>query len=347
MGMQCYHVVHARSPGPPSVSREGDVCGKCWEAGYSPETVPEEYRELFRAAQVLFDEGITEEHVIIPTLAFAANSSEKPELKSVRDEFVRLHDKFAKAGKASEARESQEWQKLDDQFFYNSSTTLQSFKIVDEVLIVRSLPIETLSHVDEETGSVVQVEINVYEPWMTKDDVSESYERHLLLFELSYKEGQGGICLRENPFSTTIRIVACPESQGIFPGPDAVGHMYDYLRKRLIKRLAEVDNTPAKQTKKTEPKKPYNLIPACVYWYVGNRGEVLRTPRGSDLKRKTYALVEKHLVERLPDEIQNKILLDKAKREFPRDARLLEQRILRVDDELRLQAARLIPLMSK
>ncbi len=330
MGMQCYHVVHARSPGPPSVPSEGDVCGKCWEAGYSPETVPEEHRELFWAARVLLNEGITEEHVIIPTLAFAANSSEKPALRYVRDEFVRLHDKFAKAGKASEARKSPEWQKLDDQFFYNSSTTLQSFKIVDGVLIVRSLPIETLSHVDEETGSVVQVEISVYEPWMTKDDVSDSYERHLLAYELPYEEERGVICLGENPFSTTIQIIARPDSRGMFPGPDAIGHNYYYLKER-------------RGAKKTHSKEPHNLIPACVYWYVGNRGEVLRSPPGSDLQRRTNDLLKKHLLEPCKD----KIPADKIRSDAPRDAREVEQRILRVDNELRLQAARLIPLMSK
>ncbi len=49
--------------------REGELCAKCREAGYSPEDVSEEYRELFRAARMLFEEGVTDENVIIPALA--------------------------------------------------------------------------------------------------------------------------------------------------------------------------------------------------------------------------------------------------------------------------------------
>jgi hypothetical protein len=47
---------------------------------------PEEYRELFRAARLLFEEGISAEELIIPTLAFAAYSWEKPGLAYLKDE---------------------------------------------------------------------------------------------------------------------------------------------------------------------------------------------------------------------------------------------------------------------
>jgi hypothetical protein len=302
---------------------EGDLCRQCRQDKDVLEDAPNEYRELFHAARVLLDEGITEEYVIIPTLAFAANASENPNLRFVRDKFVEVHDKFARAGKASEAPRSKQWLKLDDQFFYNPYITLQPRAIVDGVLLVRDIPIETLCHVDEETDFTVRVDINVYDPSVPKDEVSVSYERHLHHFELLYKEGRGDISLREDPCSTTVQLIARPEddwvgNQGPLPGPDAIGTMYDHLKERLKKR-----------PKKTASKKWYNLIPSCVYWYVGGRGKVLDAPRGSALKRATYDLVKQHLLDPYEDKLPIK-----TRSVISRDAKKIQARILCMERKL-------------
>jgi len=322
-GAQCYHVTDLRSEEPPTVPREGDVCSRCHDEDRRPETVPEEYRELFRAARVLLDEGITEEYVIIPTLAFAANASENPNLRFVRDKFAEVHDKFARAGKASEAPRSQQWLKLDDQFFYNPYITLKPRSIVDGVLLVRDEPIETLRHWDDETGFTVQVEINVYDSSISRDEVSASYKRHLLHFELFYEEERGDIGLRGDPSSTTVQLIARPEddwvgSQGPFLGPDAIGAMYEHLKARLKQR-----------PKKTASKKPYNLIPASVYWYVGDRGKVLDPRRSSALKHTSYDLVKKHLLDPYEDKFPIK-----TQSVIPRDAKEIQARILRMERKL-------------
>jgi hypothetical protein len=131
--------------------------------------------------------------------------------------------------------------------------------------------------------------------------------------------------------------------QGPFPGPKTFGAIYNLLRELRGEELAATKDTPPERTKQTESKKPYNLIPACVYWYVGNRGQVLRSPRGSELKRTTRDLVKKHLLDPNADKF-SKI---KVRPTVPRDARVAEPHILRVDEELRLQAARIIPLMNR
>jgi hypothetical protein len=161
--------------------------------------VPEEYRELFRAAQVLFDESLTDEtladeYVIIPTLAFAANLRKTPQLAFVRDKFAEVQGKYEEDGNGHEAWKSAEWMELETRFFLNLSTTLQALDMKNGVLIVRSNPIHLTRHEDEETGLIDAIEIRVREPWVAVDRVAGSYERFL---KLSVQLGQRAARARE------------------------------------------------------------------------------------------------------------------------------------------------------
>src|SRR5918998_417395 len=100
------------------------LCAQCEEAGLSPEDAPEEHEELFRAAQVLFEEGVVDEDLIIPTLVFAARASvaDAPWL-------AQLKDLFLKAGGSSEAWESL-WR-----LFIGTFDTLQPDRIANGVPI--------------------------------------------------------------------------------------------------------------------------------------------------------------------------------------------------------------------
>src|SRR5687767_2680236 len=77
-------------------NREG-VCEACQreEAVRHEETSPE-HAELFRFARLLFDEGIEDEDQIIPTLVFAANLGEMPNLREVKDGLAALTNVDAK-----------------------------------------------------------------------------------------------------------------------------------------------------------------------------------------------------------------------------------------------------------
>jgi hypothetical protein len=99
-------------------SKDG-LCDQCVREGRKPENVPEQYRELFRVARVLLNKDITEEDEVIPTLAFAANSWEMPELVSIRDKFMEVSEG------------SKAWLELDNQFFYNKYHALKPLKSID------------------------------------------------------------------------------------------------------------------------------------------------------------------------------------------------------------------------
>jgi hypothetical protein len=87
MGSQCTHArfldgkpVRLRS------TSSSQLCAQCEEAELSPDDVPEEHDELFHAARVLLREGVDDNDLIIPTLAFAARASvaDKPWLAQLR-----------------------------------------------------------------------------------------------------------------------------------------------------------------------------------------------------------------------------------------------------------------------
>ena len=234
--MQCYHVTDLGSDGPVKVPREGDICSRCAELGPKPEDVPDKYRELFRAARVLFKEGETDEYKVIPTLAFAANSSEMPELRSVREQFAEVKDKYAEE---TAAQKSEEWMKLYDQLFYHKYTALQPLDVKEGVMIVRSSPMRAINVEDEESGLIDMVQIDVHRLSEPAVEVASFYERNLRRIGIYYQEGRGDIGPRKlAPEREMIRIEARPEPglrdpvgelgsgkwhQGPFPGPQLMG----------------------------------------------------------------------------------------------------------------------------
>jgi hypothetical protein len=95
-GAACYQVRVLQLEEPPKLraTRQSDICEKCEEELAGGEEPLQEHKELFRA---LLDNGIENEHEIIPTLVLAANVGQMPHLEHIRDE-------LAKAGRAREAR---------------------------------------------------------------------------------------------------------------------------------------------------------------------------------------------------------------------------------------------------
>ncbi len=184
--MLCHHVTDLRSDGPPKVPREGDICARCAEHGPKVEDAPEEYRELLRAAQVLFDESMTDEtladeYVVIPTLAFAANLGKRPQLAFVRGKFAEVRGEYEKASKGREAWKSEKWMELDTQFFLNASATLQVLDMREGVLIIRSAPIDVTLHEDEGNAYLRLGEVLVQVG--RKDEARAAYERGVVQAE--------------------------------------------------------------------------------------------------------------------------------------------------------------------
>ena len=127
MGSQCTQAPFlGGEPVPLSSTSSSKLCAQCEEAGLSPDDVPEGHDELFHAARVLFEEGVADDDLIIPTLAFAARASvaDKPWL-------AQLKDLLLKTGGSSE-----EWESLW-RLFIDTFDTLQPDRIANGVPILR------------------------------------------------------------------------------------------------------------------------------------------------------------------------------------------------------------------
>lgn len=235
--------------------------------------VPEESRELFRASQVLLDEGITDEDEIIPTLVFAAMSWEMPILERVRDKFV-------------EAGESvQTWKKLRSDF-REAFNSLFVSRVVDGVLVLWLKDAYVLAHEHPETGLVEKIEIEVYRRMAKPEVVGRLYGKCLRQHGIPYGDGPGALSwwpfdgqvfrmlvrprdLEAHPFGRQL-IRARPETRQLpFPDPYHIQSMYETLLqgpadRALVDRKSGVD-----------PKARYAIM-ACVAWYLGNRGESIK-----------------------------------------------------------------------
>jgi hypothetical protein len=299
-GRQCTQYRFLGEPARVRRSSQSDLCEICAQEGRSRgsaslEDAPEEHRGVLQAAQALLrgettnkvlKSELADERNIAPTLVFAALSRTYPELRSTRDRFVEV-------GEGTEG-----WTRLDSELFLNRFERLMPLGLLDDgTLVLRHPPVAGTELLDD-TGCVKEFQLDIYTPpKVTKDEVVAFYERCLRRRELPYVPGRGDLGMRK--LKDSVRILARPEStsngpvltsgQGALPAPKAVGAIYQYLR-----------TVHSEGTKKTETKKPYNLIPACVYWYLGNRGAVLDSEE-RELKKTTRGLVENYVVEPCKD----------------------------------------------
>ena len=303
MGTQCFHVTHSGSPEPVSLgpSHKGDVCDKCREAVYMPGGEPEEFMDLFRAARVLFEEGITDEDIIIPTLVFAAQSGKRPLLAYVRNQF------------ADVAGVSGAWKELEDHFI-NSFDTLGPISIREGVLLLRARPLTVLAYGPEHPGGLVEhITIDIYARSLRAIDAKD-VERHYTwaLDRFSIPQSPYGLGLDELWYPDRVRIVVRPphpridapvanlvtncsnEQQYEFPPSSRVRDHYAsavrYARENALTNILG-------RKRPGSPNEAYNLIPACVAWYVGGCEANPSQPNPSAEARK---LVEEYFAS-LPD----------------------------------------------
>jgi hypothetical protein len=138
--------------------------------------VPEEHEALFRAARALIEEGKTDEDVIIPTLAFAAQSQNSPLLRHIRDRFAELEP----GGQA--------WRELNFQFWYSLATlegslaTLEVLLFKHDTLFLRAASLSVLVYKPNFVESItINVSARPADPLRPADPqrVETVYERAL------------------------------------------------------------------------------------------------------------------------------------------------------------------------
>ena len=235
--------------------------------------VPEEYGELFRAAQVLLDAGITDEDEIIPTLVFAAMSWEMPVLERVRKRFIEAGDD----------------PQIRDQLranFREEFNGLFVSRIEDRTLVLWQKDAYCIAHLHPETGLVEKVEIEVYRRAAKPATVAELYEMCLRQYGVPFDGGSGSFAwwLFEGTLRMLVRprdldvhplgahfVQTRPETRQLpFPPPHFVGDMYEPVLRGPAKEEFLVDRMGG------GPPRAHNLIPACLAWYLGGRGEKIK-----------------------------------------------------------------------
>jgi hypothetical protein len=167
--------------GKPGVAISGyaPVCEECWaeiRAGEPPRvcepwdedpTRPEErYSRLLRAAQTLFDAGVTAEEEIVPTLVWAAKSWELGLLG-------RITNRLANAGEGTD-----EWTESRERFA-GAPGAFEPVRVVDGVLVLRWVPIAVVGVPNEETGAIETITIDVRRRSVKPQDVGQLYSRYL------------------------------------------------------------------------------------------------------------------------------------------------------------------------
>ena len=283
-GAACYQVRVLQLEEPPKLraTRQSDICEKCEEELAGGEEPLQEHKELFRAARALLDNGIENEDEIIPTLVLAANVGQMPHLEHIRDE-------LAKAGRESKAR----GELVDELYSVSGGSVMSSGRVVDGVPLVQRAPFQ-ISVTRDKNEAIEEIAFDVFKRSVTHEEVRKWYEWYLKLESVDYdlNDLSRGVVAYKTDNRKFFSLIARPEEMSVdghghilpikegvrkFPHPQAVAGLYHGLRD-----LIEFTEFPLLLAgRQSGPMlKPHNLVPACVGWYVADRGRRLEQRGG-------------------------------------------------------------------
>jgi len=237
---------------------------------------PEEaFTEVFRAATVLFSEKITDEDLIIPTLAFANQASARPELEATRG-------RFAEVAGDPERREK------FSQGFRQKFKGLEPESLSDDVLILRGVPVSLALSMYPDTGILKEIEIDVFMRSVKPEEVASLYKLELDREGISYNEpSEGSFVFRG--YVTHLSMVVGPgkhlnadqtarlssiRGQLTFPPPELVRDFYAGLKGSVYRGRVRGFVHVLRGRQSGEATRADNLIPACVAWYLRECGGI-------------------------------------------------------------------------
>jgi hypothetical protein len=278
-------------------------CAEHWEqlhkegsiAVFSPADEPalppeEVFDKLFRAARVLFANHVTEEDLIIPTLAFVNRASALPELQTVRDRFAKIEN-------------SLEFREQFSNDFYQRFKGLVPVSVSDGILVLRRVPI--YMDVAMYPGSTVikEIVIDVFRRSVKPGEVAEHYERLLMQQGLGSDKSSEGVFswgFSDAYLAMTVgpgkqlnegQVVRRSFSgrQLMFPPPQLIGELYESLKGSVNSKRFRGFAYALEGRQSGPAASPDNVIPACVAWYLRERGRI------SD-KHRLARLINQHLL---------------------------------------------------
>jgi hypothetical protein len=279
------------------------------------ENIEEGFGELFKAARVLLREGITEEDQIFPTLAFAFRTvgGRDPDLDPRDPDPLDHLDYDYKRLVKEEGCET--WEREADRFvsLYGS---LRPVQIIDDILILKMLPVGITICNDFGTETPREVHITVYSRRQSPnpENVASLYEERLSDANIPHGEVYtGGMRFGfHSDFFLDITIErakfwVASEGPGIswetkdahFPHPQIVKEFFRILLKAPFGGDG-FDRHLGIRSRGGAPKAA-NLIPACVAFYLRNAGKIQCHPEIHRLLNE-YVLYEIPWKTKLPED---------------------------------------------
>jgi hypothetical protein len=238
---------------------------------------PEEvFGAVFKAAKVLFREGITDENLIIPTLAFANQASAQSELQTLRDRFADIADDPG-------------YQEQFANDFQQRFRGLTPISISDDVLILRSIPLSPRVSKYPGTTIVKEIEIDVFARSVTPEEVERRYTQTLVQEGVPYNEPRTGFC-GFHVSDTHVSIVVIPRKEPLdsrqaawhssrgrqltFPPPELVRKFYRSIKGSVYGGKVWGVSHILRGRQSGVAAQADNHIPACVAWYLRERGGI-------------------------------------------------------------------------
>jgi hypothetical protein len=254
----------------------------------------EKFEEVFRVARVLLTTGAAVANQVAPTLAFAAQTCEWPNLASLRDAFL-------------ETQEGGEtWNGLS-QRFSTEFRGLHPIRVVNRVLVLEQRPasVEVLKHPAAEEV-VKEVKIEVYLRSAKPEEIAELYGQALSRHDMSSdRSSQGAIRWNFSDGYLTVTVGSgdeiTPEKARIlsrrrrlpsFPPQQLIRDQYAALlgsvNKKKFRGFAYALGGSPGPGAKAE-----NLIRACTAWYAADRGWMIENPQ---MRSEVARLLNRHLL---------------------------------------------------
>jgi hypothetical protein len=269
-----------------------DVCEACQrEEIVWPETTSPAHAELFRVARLLFRAGIDEEGVVIPTLVFAANVTGRAPLRAISNVTEMPHMRDIGDGRAilNDPDRAGIWSDLYTQVSESFDNLVTLIGTMEGVPILRLAPFRMILLTDAQGDGLEEVTIDVLSRSVQAEDVAEKYEKYLKVRNaevdpnrgtISYKVHKGFIRMLIRPETISVdradgRILPLRSGPPRFPDPLVVAGMYRVLKDSRSKGKFKGHSSVLAGRERGPDSPADTLIPACVAWYLADRGELI------------------------------------------------------------------------
>jgi len=309
-GERCYHVrkLGLTEPVTLRLGQVGEVCDKCSEEAATGLEVPPEHAELFRVARLLFRTGVNDEANIIPTLVFAANVGESPDLRDISNlaQMPLLRDISDGLAALGDPDRREAWTDLSVRVRESFDNLVAPVRSIEGAPILHQNPFRLILVTGGHEG-LEEVVIDVFERSVQPDYLAKKYEEYLKKTNVAIDPSRGRVSYKV--YEKFIRIVVQPETISMdradgrilplqsgppgFPDPLVVAGVYSVLRGSRTKgRFKGLSSVLAGRER--GPSSPADsLIPACVAWYLAGRGERIEQ---TEEKRRAVRMVNQGLL---------------------------------------------------